>query len=174
MAARAPGPSRPCRNHRECHRTAPRPRHGPCRRPAGQDLAARWGQGQCPVGAGARPRTRVITVRDREGDIWQLLPITPPSMGGGEADPGAADRACATTVLPGSARCWRQVATIPHARKPGPRIEDRHFDPADDLRTCFAFDVITALHDDLGGLGSLASRPRAASSAGTRSRCCGC
>ncbi len=75
------------------------------------------------------------------GPLHWLLLIAPSA--------GTADLAMATTVPGWSALRWR-IERFFHALEQGTRIEDRHLDSADDFRTCFALDAITALRDDVG------------------------
>ena len=56
---------------------------------------------------------------------------------------GQADLDTARTVLRRYELRWR-IERFFHALRVGPRIEDRRFDEADDLRKCLAFDAITA------------------------------
>ncbi|MCY4137620.1 MAG: transposase [Rhodobacteraceae bacterium] len=66
---------------------------------------------------------------------------------------GQADLDTACTVLHWYELRWR-IERFFHALKVGTRIEDRRLDEADDLRSCLAFDAITAFRvRDPGFLG---------------------
>ncbi|MCY4327298.1 MAG: hypothetical protein OXC53_06900 [Rhodobacteraceae bacterium] len=83
-------------------------------------------------------KLRICDKQDENSGERRMLPLSPQATDG-----DATDLDCATPVLHGYELRWR-IARFFHALKQGTRIEDRHLDPANDLRKGFAFDAITA------------------------------